>query len=155
MKKIVFLSLLIASLSSLAQRQTERLDRGVVAVNRGSNRLFVSWRFFATDPDSIGLNVYRQQSKSAPVKLNATPIVNATCWEGSISDMELPARYFVRPVYGAAEGDEDGSWSLPANPPAHRIVKEISYQPIPEETAEMKMEMKFCWPADLDGDGRR
>jgi hypothetical protein len=39
--------------SGFAQRKMEHLDRGVVAVRNASGNFFVSWRFFATDPELI------------------------------------------------------------------------------------------------------
>ncbi len=40
-------------------RQMERLGRGVVAINQGSGKVFVSWRLLGTDPESIAFNLYR------------------------------------------------------------------------------------------------
>ena len=51
--------LLFPLIQVVAQRQMEYLDRGVVALNKGNNQLYVSWRFLATDPDNIAFNVYR------------------------------------------------------------------------------------------------
>ena len=50
-----------------AARQMEHLGRGVVAVNQGEGRVFVSWRWLATDPDDIAFNVYRSADGGAAV----------------------------------------------------------------------------------------
>ena len=42
-----------------AQRQMERLDRGVVAVHREDGKVYVGWRMFGTDRDDIAFNLYR------------------------------------------------------------------------------------------------
>ena len=56
-----------------SQRFMERLDRGLVAVYQGSSKVFLSWRLFGTDPDSIAFNLYRNG-----VLINASPITGAT-----------------------------------------------------------------------------
>jgi len=43
-----------------AQRQMEKLDRGLVAVNPGEDiGVFLSWRLFGTEPLDLRFNVYR------------------------------------------------------------------------------------------------
>jgi len=37
----------------------ENLTRGVAAVKQPDKSVFVSWRLFGTDPQSIAFNVYR------------------------------------------------------------------------------------------------
>ena len=56
-----------------AQRFMENLDRGLVAVETGSNKVFISWRLLGTDPDHIAFNIYRGEAK-----LNASPVTGAT-----------------------------------------------------------------------------
>ena len=57
---IISLLVALAPMSSvLAQRQTEKLQRGVVAV-KSDRGVFVSWRLLGTDPDSVAFNVYRR-----------------------------------------------------------------------------------------------
>lgn len=80
MKRNLILLLLIvsATFSNYAQRIIDKLDRGVVVVNKGSNQLFISWRYFATDPTDISFNIYRQVGTATPTLLNSTPITGAT-----------------------------------------------------------------------------
>src|SRR5947209_9076664 len=40
-----------------AQRQMERLGRGVVAIPLDDGKVFVGWRLLGTDPDDIAFNV--------------------------------------------------------------------------------------------------
>src|SRR3954467_6424164 len=44
--------------TALPARQVELLNRGVVAVNKGSGA-YVGWRLLGTDPSSIAFNLYR------------------------------------------------------------------------------------------------
>ncbi|GAB6011494.1 rhamnogalacturonan lyase family protein [Viscerimonas tarda] len=154
MKKLLLLFLVLFSMqSAYAQRQMEHLDRGVVAINKGGNQLFISWRLFATDPDNIAFNVYRQLGVATPVKLNASPVTNSTNLLSTVSGLTGSAsRIFVKPVINGIEGAEEGSWNLPVNAPNHRIVQDFNLEPIPG--VAFKYAMKFCWPADLDGDGK-
>ncbi|MEI7503323.1 MAG: hypothetical protein WCJ61_08555, partial [Paludibacter sp.] len=55
-----------------AQRKVEKLGRGVMATNIGSGNVYLSWRFFAQDPEDIGFNVYRSINGAAAVKRNTT-----------------------------------------------------------------------------------
>ncbi|GAB6010973.1 rhamnogalacturonan lyase family protein [Viscerimonas tarda] len=155
MRKIITLLLLLLSLQTMnAQRQMEHLDRGVVAVNKGGGKLFISWRYFATDTENIAFNVYRQIGYGTPVKLNSSPITGATnyTWTVSGAGLTVASRVYVKPVVNGVEGAEEGSWSLTANMPAGRIVRDYLFEPFPAGYPDMKM--KFCWPGDLNGDGK-
>ena len=65
------LLLLIASITAptviptaaFAQRQMERLGRGVVAVNQGDGKVFVSWRLLGDDPEATAFNLYRATTR--------------------------------------------------------------------------------------------
>lgn len=153
MKKLLLFTLLVFSVHLLqAQRQAEYLDRSPVAIHKGDNQLFISWRLLATDPDGITFNIYRQQGTSAPTRLNNEPIAGSTNFMWTAGSLSEASRIFILPVINGIEGQEEGSWELQANPPVHRIIRDFNFAPIPGTTA--KYAMKFCWPADLDGDGR-
>lgn len=139
-----------------AQRKMENLDRGVVAITKSSSQLYISWRFFATDPEDIAFNVYREVGTNS-IKLNSTPITGATNMLWNVSGVELstPSRIYVKPIINGIEGEEGGSWSLNGKVTANRLVKDINYHPLPSpEYDGILMNMKFCWPADLNGDGK-
>src|SRR5687767_3693647 len=74
--RCVFTLLLLIFLSPgrlNAQKQMERLNRGVVAVRTSSSQVYIGWRLFGNDPSGIGFNVYRNSTL-----LNATPITGST-----------------------------------------------------------------------------
>jgi rhamnogalacturonan endolyase len=81
MKKIFFLVLILLSYSSKSQnsiqefpaRQMEALDRGIVAVRKSPEEVFISWRLFVTDNNRTGFNLYRDNNK-----LNNKPITLVT-----------------------------------------------------------------------------
>jgi rhamnogalacturonan endolyase len=83
-------------------RQMERLDRGLVAVPAGANRVFVSWRLLGTDPDGVAFNVYRIVGTAAPVRVNAAPLTGPTSTTDSIY-VSAPVAYVVRAVVNGAE----------------------------------------------------
>jgi rhamnogalacturonan endolyase len=105
-----------------SERQRERLDRGVVAVNEGQGRVFVSWRMFADDARDVGFNVYRQVDGGEPTKLNGAPIADVTWFVDESAPLEKATSYFVRDVFvrdaAAAEGSPPRAQSkaLPSAP---------------------------------------
>ncbi len=118
-----------------AQRQMEKLGRGVVAINQGDGEVYVGWRMLGTDPNNIAFNVYRNSTR-----VNSQPITESTNLidnNGSIG-----ATYTVRTVIDGSEGEPSepaGVWSQ-------------NYLSIPLQTPE------GCTPndasvGDLDGDG--
>jgi len=52
-------ALWLFALEASAQRQMEKLGRGVVAIRTNSTSVYVGWRMTGTDPADIGFNLYR------------------------------------------------------------------------------------------------
>ena len=80
----------------------ERLNRGLVAVPEGRNRVFVSWRLLGTDPDAVAFNLYRIVGNAAPVRVNRAPLTEATSTTDSIY-VSAPVAYVVRAVVNGTE----------------------------------------------------
>lgn len=122
-------------------RQMENLTRGVVAVKEEKD-VYVGWRLFGTDPESIAFNVYRITGGGKPVKVNEKPITNSTNLPDRKADLEKPLAYFVRPVVEGKEGA------------ACKPVKawENNYLEIPIEPIE-GYRPGDASVGDLDGDG--
>jgi hypothetical protein len=78
-----------------AQKQMERLNRGVVAVRTSSSQVYIGWRLFGNDPTGIGFNVYRNTTL-----LNATPITNSTNY---VDNITTNSAYTVRAVINGVE----------------------------------------------------
>jgi len=69
------LLLLVACISPalvLADHQLENLTRGLVAVRCDDGSVFVSWRLFATDPDSLGFHQWDRTFGGSGVDEQAT-----------------------------------------------------------------------------------
>jgi rhamnogalacturonan endolyase len=138
-------SLALASLSA-AERQMERLGRGLVAIHEGEDKVFVSWRLLGTDPEGIAFNLYRAAGGAEPVKLNAVPLAGATCFADRGADLSQPASYFVRALRQGKEEEASAPFTLPANPPAR------PYLSVPLQTPE-GYSPNDASAGDLDGDG--
>src|SRR5262247_1586804 len=101
--KLLFLLASISALTvipaeSIAPRQMERLGRGVVAVNQGDGKVFVSWRLLGDDPEATAFNLYRATTGAKTVKLNSRPIADVTFFVDEKADLTKAVSYFVRPV---------------------------------------------------------
>jgi autotransporter-associated beta strand protein len=141
---------LLFALPSQAQRQMEKLGRGVLAMRTGTSSVYVTWRLLATDPDNIGFNVYRTNS-SGLTCLTSQPITNVTCYTDTSASLTLSNAWFVRPVINGVEGASSGAWGLTNN----ANVRQYFSVPLHEVVggAYPPYDVKFCWVGDLDGDG--
>ena len=68
---VALLALGLVAATAHAQRQMEKLGRGVIAVRSSSTQVYVGWRLLGNDPDDIAFNLYRSANGGAPVKINA------------------------------------------------------------------------------------
>ena len=71
--KILPALLILFQVGATAQRQMERLDRGLLAVDVGEGGVYVGWRLPGTDPADVVFNVHRND-----VKINGEPIIQST-----------------------------------------------------------------------------
>jgi rhamnogalacturonan endolyase len=64
--KFYVLAIQIILLSQVlqAQRQSEKLNRGVVAVRNNDKSAFISWRLLKDDAAHVGFNIYRSADNS-------------------------------------------------------------------------------------------
>jgi rhamnogalacturonan endolyase len=113
----------------------EKLDRGVVAVSTGSG-IYVGWRMFGTEPDTVGYNVYRDS-----VKINTSPITDST----NVLDTDggSGSTYSVAAVIDGVEqalSEPVGVWSS--------FCRTIDLEPIDGD-----YEPNDASVGDLDGDG--
>lgn len=109
---------------SFAQRQMEKLDRGVVAIPDGDH-VFVSWRLLATDPEDISFNLYRKYPDQEAVQINQQPIVESTNFVDEGAASKQNPSYFVRSVSIGKEQQtsenvavwKNNFWRLPLQTP--------------------------------------
>ncbi len=134
----------LLTISSIAQRQMEYLNRGVVAVPDGQGNIFVSWRFLVSDDDKVGFNVYRAINKQKATKINTTPITAVTNFSDKNTDSTKSYTYHVTPVLNAKELATSEKFTLPA------LAK--AYLSIPLQTPA-GYSANDASAGDLDGDG--
>ena len=139
---MLLIILLSPSAFGAAQRQMENLTRGVVAVRQGSQGVYVGWRLFGTDPDSIAFNVYRISDNSDPVKVNPAPITDSTNYLDTAGDVQKNLQYFIRPVLAGKE--------LPASATVTAWADNFLEIPISAIDGYRPGDASI---ADLDGDG--
>ncbi len=143
----LFVLLLSVPATVQAQRWMENLDRGVVAVNQGSEGVFVSWRLLGTEPFDTAFNLYRQSGGDDPVLLNFDPLTGPTCFVDRNADLAVATRYTVRPMVNGQIGDAYGSFTLEADAPVR------AYLSIPIRPPE-GYHANDASVGDLDGDRR-
>ncbi len=124
-------------------RQMEKLSRGVVAVNQGSGKVFVSWRMFGTDSDKIAFDLYRETDGKA-LKLNNKPISDITFFIDEKADLKKANSYFVRAVSGKKE--QSAKFTLAAN----SATKQYLSVPLQTPAGYTPNDASV---GDLDGDG--
>ena len=143
MKRLITLCLTcLVALGASAQRSTDKISRGLVAVKKGSS-VFCSWRIFGEEYYDTKYNIYRDG-----VKLNATPlsVSNYTDNGGTVNN-----KYTVEAVVrGVVQGQCD-----PVTPWANNYL-DIKLQPVVSrsgQTITSYYEPNDVSVADLDGDG--
>lgn len=127
-----------------AQRQMEKLNRGVVAVRTNSNQVFISWRLFGSDQASTAFNLYR-----GTTKVNSIPIDGATNYTDNTT---VDSIYTVRAIVNGIEQPPSGFSKV-----WHQFYKEIPLK-VPSGGATpdgiaYTYSANDCSVGDLDGDG--
>ncbi len=134
---------LLLATEAHAQRQMERLDRGVVAIRRDDGSVYVGWRLLGTDPAGIAFHVERANDGGPAVRITDQPITATTDLVDDEADPDRDVTYSVRPVIDGREGTSSEPSAAVAQP----------FLSIPLQTPD------GCTPndasvGDLDGDGR-
>ena len=95
----------------LSRLKMEKLGRGLIAVRRNKDEVFVSWRYLSSDPADIAFNVYRDGQR-----INPTPVSLTTFY---IDRNPVGGMYSVKPVVNGREKDEQSasSFTLPNKAP--------------------------------------
>ncbi|MCH7559079.1 MAG: rhamnogalacturonan lyase [Planctomycetes bacterium] len=140
--RITIALLLGFAAAASAQRQMENLTRGIVAVKQPGGGVYIGWRLFGTDPETVAFNLYRVAGGSAPIKVNKKLIASTTNYVDSEADTNQALQYFVRPVLNGKE--------LAPSKPAHIWDNNYLEIPIRRIPGYRPGDASI---ADLDGDG--
>jgi len=128
-----------------AQRQTEKLDRGLVAVVAQEGKVYLGWRLLNTDRAGVSFNLYRQTENAQPIKLNPEPLTRTTDFLDTTAPMDKANRWWVCPVIDGKEQAPEGKAALAANAPVK------PYIAIPLHGKYLCNKVAI---ADLNGDGQ-
>jgi rhamnogalacturonan endolyase len=132
--------------AGFAQRQMERLGRGVVAVPVEEGKVYVGWRLLGTEPEAIAFNLYRVTDGGEPKRLNGEPITKTTDFVDTGVNREKSNAYFVRAVLDGKEQTASAAFTLAAGSEVR------PYLAIPLQTLEGHRTGDAA-TGDLDGDG--
>jgi rhamnogalacturonan endolyase len=111
----IYLLSLLCGTPVKAQRQMEKLGRGLVAFHKGNDSVYIGWRLLGTDPEDIGFNLYRKTGKNVPVKLNTTLLTQTTDFTDTRVDLDLENTYTVKPVINGNEQESATPYRLAPN----------------------------------------
>ena len=151
LSRLIAAGILLASVfPACAQRQMEKLGRGVVAIHNSTSQVYVSWRLLATDPDGTGFNVLRSANGASPVQINSQLVTNTTDFLDATATLTVSNAWFIQPVFNGATQALSAPWGLAAN----SAVKQYFGVPLHATGgAAAPYDVKFCWVGDIDGDG--
>jgi hypothetical protein len=125
-------------------KQVEFLNRGVVALRKSPNEVFISWRLLGNDPSNIAFNVYRDN-----IKINSTPIATSTNY---VDNIATDNTYTIKTLIGGTEGAATIPVSVWAN---NQLSIPLQIPPggtIPDGTA-YTYTANDASVGDVDGDG--
>ncbi len=162
MKRLVSLCILLLSASCLpAQRLLQKLDRGVVAVNRSGSTIrtnvtasggqgsLISWRKLAQEPEGTTYNVYKRTAGATEyTKMNSTPLKVTNYSPSSLSSNTEYAVTAITPDGVESPMSKPFLYKTQAYP---NVWLNINYDNTVLKRDDYRT--KFVWPMDTDGDG--
>lgn len=138
--------LLVFIMSVMAERFTEKIDRGVVALTVSEGSVYVGWRLLKTDPKEVKFNVYRQDIGLGDfIQINPQPVAGSTNYLDTTATPGHGFKYRVSTVVGDSEEQSPGEayvFTLTGNQPWFSI-----------KLKQDDVTLKRVGIGDLDGDG--
>lgn len=145
-KFILLIIILCCTINAFAQRQMEKLGRGIVAVRKSADSVFVSWRILGTEPEDIAFNLYRKTGNDTEKRLNALPLTKGTCFYDVGADLNKVNRYIIKPILNTHELAADKPFVLAVNTPIRQYLTIPLRTPVGYTPNDASV-------GDLDGDG--
>lgn len=147
---------LLLNVTAFAQRHMEYLNRGLVAVNMGAGKVFLSWRMLGTEPDDIKYNLYRTVAGKT-TQLNNAKALTLTNYTDSGVINRQSVTYTVKPVLGGKEQAAGAGTAVLAKQSPVQQYKSIPLQVpaggVTENGKTYIYSANDASAADLDGDG--
>jgi autotransporter-associated beta strand protein len=145
---------LLLAWPAAAQRQMEKLGRGVVAVRTGTNSAYVGWRLLGTDPVDTKFNLYRVTGGVTNVV--AANITNSCNLTDIGAAQTLAHAWLVQPVLNGLTQALSAAFSMPTNAPIQPYLN-LPLNPPPDGVAYDGVPYTYnandCSAGDADGDG--
>jgi rhamnogalacturonan endolyase len=146
-KYVILVMLMLSAQKDLfAQRQMEKLGRGMIAVRQAGDTVYVGWRMLGTDPEDLAFNLYRQTDTQPAVKLNDQPLTTGTNYVDNNAPAAKSYSYYVRPILNAKEQAASRAFRVSPNSIPQQ------YLTIPLRTPKGYTPNDIS-VGDLDGDG--
>ncbi len=126
------------------ERSSEKLNRGLVAIQTAPEKVYMSWRLKADDPEGTGFNVYRLNSLGKAIKINRKPVIATTDFTDQLPGKSTVATYFARALVNGKEGKD-----------SEKISVQLSAEPKNYQSIAFRGNYKpqRIAVADLNGDG--
>jgi rhamnogalacturonan endolyase len=146
-KKTVFLVLLLFGITAqlIAQRNVEKLNRGLIATRLDANKVYVGWRMLGTESTGVSYNLYCDGTKVA-----GSPFTTTTNYTHNTT---TDGTYTVRAIINGVEEPASESATVWANqyldipmqvPPGGTTLDNVAYT----------YDVNDCSVGDVDGDGQ-
>ena len=154
--RLILFGLLICITATAA----EKIDRGLVALRGGANKIYLSWRLLRDDAANLAFNVYRQPvAGGKAARLNAQPVSQTTDFIDSTAPLDIACEYFVRGVIAGRELEASSKCVATASAKDQVIKKDSKKSATPEAAYVSipllgKYKVQSVAVADLDGDGK-
>lgn len=141
----ILMILLAATTTAEAQRLTQKLGRGVVAVNNGSS-VTVTWRRLAQEPEDATYNIYVNGSK-----INASPL-KKTNYKTTTANVPFGAKITVTMVAGGKESEQSKAFVFTQRD-CRSMFMDINFEKGGSPLKSADFNTAYVWPVDLDADG--
>ncbi|WP_165830094.1 rhamnogalacturonan lyase family protein [Flavobacterium hydrophilum] len=145
-KKTVFLLLFLFGITNqiTAQRNVEKLNRGLIATRIDANKVYIGWRMLGTEPTDVSYNLYCDG-----IKLAASPFTTTTNYTHATT---ANGSYTVRAIINGVEEPSSEAATVWANQ-----YLDIPMQIPPGGTTvsgSYTYDVNDCSVGDVDGDGQ-
>jgi len=145
----ILLILLLQNYSTDAQRIMENLDRGLLAMSRGNNQIYVGWRLLGSDPSDVCFNLYRSVDGGEYSRVNPSPLRITTDTLLPACDLSATNSFYVKTVIDGVELAASKTFTVIANSPVRNYLSAIQLKTIPGE----EISCSDAMAGDADGDG--
>jgi len=145
-RETAFILLLLLGISTqlFAQREVEKLNRGLVAMRLSTTQVYIGWRMLGTEPTDVSYNLYCND-----VKINDIPITTSTNYTHTIA---TDGTYTIRAIINGVEEPVSEAATVWANQ-----YLDVTMQIPPGGTnvsGAYTYTVNDCSVGDVDGDGQ-